>query len=151
MMVLLMLCCWLKKYLMYLDICAQLTLKCRLERSHMTSRRDLCVGVVSEAALAECGEGDVRHFLNSVINLALDDGSLPLSHGFDRYLHLDLTDVQAMDLKGMAVVDGNRPVVAELDESAREQSWKTRAVSACATNTSMLAKGAVGVVVHVHL
>jgi hypothetical protein len=86
--------------------------------------RNRHVSDVSEAMLTKCGEGDVRHLLNSVINLAPHDGSLPWHRGVNGYLHLDITNVQAVGLKGMAVVDGNQPVVAELDKSAQELSWK---------------------------
>jgi hypothetical protein len=51
----------------------------------------------------------------------------------------------------MTVVEGNRPVVAELDECVPRYSWEPRAVLAHGTKTPDLAEGVVGVVVHIHL
>jgi hypothetical protein len=59
-------------------------------------RRICCAG---EAVLTKCGEGDVCHLLDHIVNLIPNDGSLPWHRGIDRYLHLDLTDIQAVCLK----------------------------------------------------
>jgi hypothetical protein len=112
---------------------------------------DQRVRVVSETALAECGEGNICHLLDSIINLTLADVSLPLHRGVVGYLHSDLIGIQAVGLKGTAVVNGNQPIVAVSNKSAQEQSWKSRAVSARGTKTSIVTEGAVGVVIHVHL
>jgi hypothetical protein len=56
-----------------------------------------------------------------------------------------------MGLKRMAVVDMDRPIIAELDESAQELSWKPHAVSVRGIEATTLTKGTMGVVIHVHL
>jgi hypothetical protein len=68
-----------------------------------------------------------------------------------QYLHLDLTHIHTMGLKGTAAVDGDRPVVAESDESAQVLSWKPRVVSARGMKTSILIEGIMGVVIQVYL
>jgi hypothetical protein len=104
-----------------------------------------------EAMLTKCGEGDVHHLHNGIVNLVPDDGSFQWCCGVKGYIHPDLAHIQAMGLKGMIAVVGDRPVVAELDESAQELSWKPQALSTHGTKTSILAEGAVRVVVHFHL
>jgi hypothetical protein len=93
----------------------------------------------------------VRHLLNSGIDLAADDGSLPWHRGVKGYLHPCLIDVQAMGLKGTTTVEGNWPVVAEAKERVPKHLRKPWAVLARGTKTPILTKGTVGVVVHVHL
>jgi hypothetical protein len=66
------------------------------------------------------------------------------------YLHPDLTTIQGMGLKWSAKVDGDQPIIAEVDECTQQHLWEPQAVSAHGTKTSILAKGA-GVVVHIHL
>jgi hypothetical protein len=56
-----------------------------------------------------------------------------------------------MGLKGTATVDGDRPIRAESNDSDQEFLWKPRVVSARGTEVSILAEGAVGVIIHVHL
>jgi hypothetical protein len=77
------------------------------------------VGGVGEASLAQGGECHVCHLLDGIVNLTSDDDSGPQCHGVDWYLHPDLTTVQAMGLKGSAAVDGDRFVVAEVNECAQ--------------------------------
>jgi hypothetical protein len=67
-----------------------------------------------------------HHLLDGVIDLSPDDGSCLLCHGVDGYL----TTVQAAGLKGSAAVDGDRPVIAEVNECAQHHSREPRAVSA---------------------
>jgi hypothetical protein len=63
------------------------------------------IGGVGEASLAQGIECHVRHLLDGVINLTSDDGSCPWCRGFNGYLHLDLTTIQAMGLKWSAAVN----------------------------------------------
>jgi hypothetical protein len=93
----------------------------------------------------------VRHLLNGIINLTTDDGSHPWHHGVEGYLHPDLAHIKTMRLKGTAVVEGDRPVVAEADECIPKHSWKPRAVLTHGMKTPVHAEGAVEVVIHVHL
>jgi hypothetical protein len=67
------------------------------------------------------------------------------------YLHQDLTCIQVVGLKGTAVVAGDWPIVAKLNESAQEHSWEPRAVSTRGPEEAILAKCTVGVVIHVHV
>jgi hypothetical protein len=69
----------------------------------------------------------------------------------DGYLYLNLATIQAVGLKQAAAVDGNWPVVAESNERTQQHPREARAVSACGPKSTILAKGAVGVVIHVHL
>jgi hypothetical protein len=93
----------------------------------------------------------VYHLLDGVVDLTPDDNSYPQCHGVDGYLHPNLITVQAMGLKGLTAVDGDWPVVAELNERSQQHSRKTQAVSASGSKTSVLTEGAMGVVVHVIL
>jgi hypothetical protein len=93
----------------------------------------------------------VRHLLDGVVNLTSDDGTYPQCGGVDRYFHPNLRTIQAMGLKWSTTVDGNRPIVAEVNEWAQQHSWEARAVSAYGPMTTVLTEGAVGVVNHVHL
>jgi hypothetical protein len=144
---------------MYLAICAHPTLKSGRMWSQAASRpwhhlgfllivnREECdhhVGGGSKAALAHGGESHVRDLLDSVVDLALNDGSGPRYHGIKGYLNPNLTTVHAMGLKGSAVVDGDRPIIAEADEFAQQHLWEPQAVSAHGTKTSILTVGAVG-------
>jgi hypothetical protein len=56
-----------------------------------------------------------------------------------------------MGLNGAATIEGDRPVVVEAEECIPMRSWKPRAVLASGTKTSIIAKGTVGVIIHVHL
>jgi hypothetical protein len=67
------------------------------------------------------------------------------------YLHQDLTCIQVVGLKGTAVVAGDWPIVAKLNESAQEHSWEPRAVSAHGPEEAILAECTVGVVIHVYV
>jgi hypothetical protein len=78
------------------------------------------VGGGGEAVLTQESESNVRHLLDGVVHLAPNDSSLPWFHGVKGYLHPDLTHIQAMGLKRTATIDGYRPIVAELGESAQE-------------------------------
>jgi hypothetical protein len=75
-------------------------------------------GSSGEAVLAQGGESDVRHHLNSSVRLAVDDGPRPWLCGVERYLHADLIPVQTMGHGQWAVVDRSIPVVAKTDECA---------------------------------
>jgi hypothetical protein len=56
-----------------------------------------------------------------------------------------------MSPKGMAVTEGDRTVVAEVDECIPNHSRKPQAVLACGMKTPVLTEGGVGVVIDVHL
>jgi hypothetical protein len=56
-----------------------------------------------------------------------------------------------MGLKRSVVVDGDRPIVAEANKCAQQHLREARTVLAYGPKTTILTKGAVGVVVHVHL
>jgi hypothetical protein len=97
-----------------------------------------CVGGDGEAVLAQRGESHVHHLLDGVVDVVADDGSPEWCHGVKGYLHPDLTRTQAVGLKGMAAVSGNRPFVAEPVESAQELSWEPRAVLAHSPEEAIL-------------
>jgi hypothetical protein len=103
------------------------------------------------SALTQGSESYVRHLLNDIINLSPDDGPDPRCRGVKWYLHPDLTNIKAMSLKRAAAVEGNGPIVGEADECISKDSWEPRAVLSHGTKTPVLAEGAVGVVIHVHL
>jgi hypothetical protein len=119
----------------------------------ITDREELIryVGGGGEVALTKQSESHVCHLLDGVIDLAINDGSLPRCRGVEGYPHPDLTHIQTMILKGTSAVVGDWPVVAEADECIPEQSWEPRAVLAHGTKTPILTEGTVGVVIHVHL
>jgi hypothetical protein len=112
--------------------------------------RDQRVGGVSEVSLTQGGECHVRHLLDGVIDLTTNDDSRSGHHAVDGYLHPNLTNIQAMGLKGSTAVDGDRPVVAEADECTQEDSRRQRVMLAHGTKTSILIEGAVGVIIHVY-
>jgi hypothetical protein len=112
---------------------------------------DRCVSGVGEVLLAQCSECHVHHLLDNIVNLTSNDGSYPRYCGVDGYLHPDLTTVQAMGLKWLAAVDADRSIVTEENECAQQHSRKAWAVWAFGPKTTVLADGAVGVVIHVHL
>jgi hypothetical protein len=56
-----------------------------------------------------------------------------------------------MGLKQSAVIDGDRPVVAKVNECTQQHSQEAQTVSAHCPKTTVLTEGAVGVVVQVHL
>jgi hypothetical protein len=91
----------------------------------------------------------VYHLLDGVIDLTPNDNSYSQCHGVDGYLHSNLITVQAMGLKGSAAVDGDQPIVAEVNERSQQHSRETQAVSASGSKTSVLTEGAMGVVIHV--
>jgi hypothetical protein len=66
--------------------------------------------------LAQGGESDVRHQLNTGDGLAADDGPRPWLHGVEGYHHADLTLVHAMGRGQSAMVDRSVPIVAKTDE-----------------------------------
>jgi hypothetical protein len=92
-------------------------------------KHDRRVSGVSEALLTQGSECHGRHLLDDIINLTYDDGSYPWCRGVDGYLHLDLTTIQSMGLKGTAVVDGDRPITAETNECTQQHSRKACTVS----------------------
>jgi hypothetical protein len=110
-----------------------------------------CVGGGGEAALKQESESHVCHLLDGVIHLIANDGSPPCCRGVKGYIHLDLTHLQAVGMKGTAAVDRDQPVVVESNVSAQELSWDPRMVSACGPEESILVEGTVGVVIDVHL
>jgi hypothetical protein len=73
-----------------------------------------------EAVLTQESESNMCHLLDGVVHLAPNDSSLPWFRRVQGYLHPDLTHIQAMGLKGTAMIDGYRPTVGESDESAQE-------------------------------
>jgi hypothetical protein len=106
-----------------------------------------CVGANGEATLTQCHESHVRHLLDGVFNVIADDGSPKWCHGIKGYLHSDLTRSQAMDLKGMVAVSGNRAIIGESDKSAQELSWEPQVVSARGSEEAILTECTVGVVI----
>jgi hypothetical protein len=70
----------------------------------------------SEVVLAQGGESDVRHQLNTSVGLAAADGPRPRLHGVKGYCNADLALVHAMDRGQSATVDQSVPVVAKTDE-----------------------------------
>jgi hypothetical protein len=62
-----------------------------------------------------------------------------------------ITNVQAVALKQAAAVEGNVPIVAEMDECVVQHLREPRAMLAHGTRTPILSDGEVGVLVHVHL
>jgi hypothetical protein len=162
---LLVLCCKLNKYLVYLAKCEHWKLNCGLVMSHTAlwhcchmgspdyelGRVRWCVGGDDDAALTQHSESHVRHPVDSIINIIVDECSPEWCRGVKGYLHPDLTRIKAMGLKGMAVVIGDRPVVAESDESAQELSWEPRAMSARGPEEAILAECILGVVIQAHL
>jgi hypothetical protein len=91
------------------------------------------------------------HLLDGVIHVTSNDCSGPRCCGVDGYLHPDLTTSQAVGLEWPAVLDRDRPVVAESHERAQQHPREARAVLAHSQQPTALAKGAMGVVVHVQL
>jgi hypothetical protein len=74
--------------------------------------------------LAERCEGQVRHLLDAIIEVAADDGSSKWCCGVERDLHPNFARIQAVSLKQTTSVGQGRPVVAESDESTPELSWE---------------------------
>jgi hypothetical protein len=56
-----------------------------------------------------------------------------------------------MPLKRSAAVEGNNPIIAEVNECIPKQSQEPRAVLAHGTKIQILIVGVVGLVIHVHL
>jgi hypothetical protein len=69
-----------------------------------------------EVVLAQGGESDVRHQLNTGVRLTADDGPQPRLRGVEGYRHTDLALVHAMGHGQSATVDWSIPVVAKTDE-----------------------------------
>jgi hypothetical protein len=69
-----------------------------------------------EVVLAQGGESDVCHQLNTGVELAADDGARPWFRGAEGYHHADLSLVQAVGRGQSATVDWSIPVVAKPDE-----------------------------------
>jgi hypothetical protein len=109
------------------------------------------VSGVGEVALAERCESQVRHLLNAIIEVAIDDGSSEWCCGVERDLHLNLARIQAVSLKWTPVVGRGRPIIAKSDESAPATTWESRAVSARGLEEAILAECTMGVVLHTHL
>jgi hypothetical protein len=76
-------------------------------------RQCCCSG---EVILAQRGEGDVHHHLNTGVGLAADDGPRPRLRGVKGYRHVNLALAQVMGLGQSATVDRCIPVVAEMEE-----------------------------------
>jgi hypothetical protein len=104
-----------------------------------------------DTELTQGSESYVLHLLDDIVNLAPDDGPSPQCRGVKGYLPPNLTNIQAMCLKRMAVVEEDWLVIAEVDECVPKHSWEPQAMLAHGTKTPILADGVVGVVVHVHL
>jgi hypothetical protein len=69
-----------------------------------------------EAVLAQGGESNVRHHLNTGVGLAADDGPRPRLHGVEGYRHADLAPVKAMGHGQPATVHRSIPVIAKMDD-----------------------------------
>jgi hypothetical protein len=89
---------------------------------------------------------DVRHHLNAGIGLTADDGPRPQLHGVEGYRHANLALVHAMGRGQWATVDRSVPVVAKT-----EHSRIPRAMMARETQSPILGKVEVGVIVRLHL
>jgi hypothetical protein len=108
-------------------------------------------GGVGEVALTEGCESHVHHLLNAIIKVNAYNGYSVRCCRVEQDLHSNLARTQAVSLKRATAVGQDWPVVAELDESTQELSWKPRAVSACGLEETVLARSAVGIVIQTHL
>jgi hypothetical protein len=104
-----------------------------------------------EAVLAQGGERDVRHQLNTGVGLATDDGPRVRLHGVERYRHADLALVHAMGYGQSITVDQSVPVVAKTDECIVWHSQEPRAMLAHGTQSSILSEVEVGIIILLHL
>jgi hypothetical protein len=78
-------------------------------------RNKQCCGS-GEVVLAQGGESDVHHHLNTGVRLAADDGPRPWLRGVKGYRHADLALVHALGRGQSATVDWSIPVIAKMDE-----------------------------------
>jgi hypothetical protein len=69
-----------------------------------------------EAVLAQGGDRDVHHQLNTGVRLAADDRPRPWLRGVEGYRHPNLALVLAVRRGQSATVDRSIPVVAKTDE-----------------------------------
>jgi hypothetical protein len=69
-----------------------------------------------EVVLAQGGESDVRHQLNTGVGLAADNGPQPWLRGVKGYCHTGLTLIHAVCRGQLATVDWSVPVVAKTNE-----------------------------------
>jgi hypothetical protein len=79
-------------------------------------KRDRQCGSSGEAVLAQGGESDVRHHLNTGVGLTADDGPRPWLCMVEGYHHANLTHVQVVDPGRSAMVDRSVPAIAQADE-----------------------------------
>jgi hypothetical protein len=82
----------------------------------------------SEVVLAQGGEGDVCHHLNTSVGLAADDGPCPCVRGVEGYRHANLAPVQVVNLGQSTTVDRSVPVVIKVDECIIQHSREPRAM-----------------------
>jgi hypothetical protein len=76
-------------------------------------RQCCCSG---DVVLAQGGEGDVCHHLNTSVRLAADDRPQPQLRGVEGYRHAILTPLQVMGLGQSAMVDRCVRIIAETEE-----------------------------------
>jgi hypothetical protein len=69
-----------------------------------------------EVVLAQGGESDVCHQLNTGVGLAADERPRPQLCGVEGYHHADLTLVHAVGRRQSATVDQSVPIIAKMDE-----------------------------------
>jgi hypothetical protein len=69
-----------------------------------------------EVVLAQGGESNVRHQLNTGVGLAADDGPRPRLRGVEGFCHTDLALVHAVGCGQSATVDRSVPIVAKTNE-----------------------------------
>jgi hypothetical protein len=104
-----------------------------------------------EVTLAQRGERDVGHLLDSSVGLAADDGPHPWIFLVEGYRHAGLAYVQTIGHRQAAGVDRDFPVIAEMEECIVKHSWKPRSMLAHGTKSPVLGEEEVGVVIQVHL
>jgi hypothetical protein len=71
---------------------------------------------IGETVLAQRGESDVRHHLNSSVRLTANDGPRPWVRRVEEYRHANLAPVQVVKPGQSATVDRSVPVAAQTDE-----------------------------------
>jgi hypothetical protein len=109
------------------------------------------VSRVCEVLLTHRDECQVDHLLDGVIQVTSNNHLGPWCLGVNGDLQPNLVARQAGCLVGPAAVLRDQLIVAKTHERTQQHPGKTRAVSAHGTQLAIIAEGAVGVVVHVHL
>jgi hypothetical protein len=71
--------------------------------------------------------------------------------GVDGYLHPNLATVKVVGLEWTATINVNWPIVAESHDGTQQDPREARLVSTRGLQPTVLAKVAMGVVIHVHL